>query len=111
VEIDEEAQGQTREPEVGEDLGFVDGQKVLDCLDLDENPAIDDEVEPEPAPNQLASVHDRHRALPLDAMATREQLAHQAFLVRRFQEPRPERAMYRDGRPNDRTRDAIQSHL
>jgi len=75
VEVDEETEWQAREPEVGEDLGFVHGEQVLDRFDLDENLLINDHVELKPPLDRRTLVDNREGPLPLDAMAALDQLA------------------------------------
>ena len=49
VEIDEQAETYLAEPEVGEELGLVHGLYSLDGLDLQDQGALDDQVDPQSA--------------------------------------------------------------
>jgi hypothetical protein len=111
VEVDEETKRQAREAEVGEDLGFVHGQQVLDRLDLDKNLAINNHVESKPPLDCCTLVDNREGPLPLDVMAALDQLALQTFLVRGFQQSGSERLVHLNGSPNDSSRNPVQSHL
>ena len=85
VEVDEECCVDPRELEVRDHLGFVDGQKALHGLELDEDLVLDDEVHTVSAVEAQAFVVDRKRALSLEAKLAQRQLAAEARFVGRLE--------------------------
>jgi hypothetical protein len=66
VEVDEQTDGQLSEPQVRHDLSHVNGQEALDSLQLQQDPALDDEIEPVAAVDVQPLVFHRERLLPAE---------------------------------------------
>jgi hypothetical protein len=66
VEVDEQTDAQLGEPQVRHDLSHVNGQEALDSLQLPQDPALDDEIEPVPAVEVQPLVFHRKRLLPAE---------------------------------------------
>ena len=93
VEIQEEAQPQARELQVGEELGFVYRKEALDGLDLHDQPIAYDEIEPQARPEGHPVVTDRHFALPAKWQPGAMKLMTQAFFVDGLEQTRSQRRM------------------
>ena len=46
VEIEDEADGTAAQAEIGQQLRVVHGQQVVNCLDLDDDDFVDDDIKP-----------------------------------------------------------------
>lgn len=101
VEVEEQADVEVGQAEVGEDLGHVDGGELLRDLQLHDHLLLDQHVEPVAAVQADAAVDDRLRDLAPDAHTAVPQLLRQAHLVRLLQQPRPEDPVDLDGCPDD----------
>jgi hypothetical protein len=66
VEVDEQPQPKAGELQIGHHLCFVDWQQLFDRLQLHDDPAVYDNVEPVSAVEELSLVVDWERPLPLE---------------------------------------------
>jgi hypothetical protein len=101
IKIDQQPQLVTREPQVGDKLGFVDRQNLFDRLDLHDEQPSDNQIHPEPRVDLDVAVSDRQRHLPLKGDFTHLQLTDKALLVHRLQQSRTQRAMHSERGIND----------
>ena len=68
----------------------------LDGLQLDDETPLDQQIEFESAPNPMALVINRHKALAFESQATFRQFHHQAFTIDALKQPWPQVTMYFD---------------
>ena len=100
-EVDEQADGQLQEPEVGEQLSLVNGRRAFGAFELDGHAALDQEVDAEAEFDFCPSVLEGHEELPLDAYPAAGELGGQEFLIGRFEEAGAEVGVDADRRVDD----------
>ena len=101
VEVHQETDRQTCEPQVGHDLRLVNVEETLDRFQLDEDVALDDEIEPVSAVDADPLVFDEERKLSFEMKAAQGELGAEARFVGRLEEARPEVPMNLDASPYD----------
>ena len=82
-------------------MGLVNGEKLFDCFDLEDDPAIDDQIDPIAAVEEHAFVLENERALILEREPAERKFAAQTCLVGRLQEARSEMAVDFDASSDD----------
>lgn len=107
VEVDEESDGQAQEFEVGDELGFVDGEEAVHGFELEDDMAVDDEVETVAAVEGEAFVGEGERNLTLDVKFAQGELMREAVLVGRFEKSRPQVAVDLDAGADDGLRNPL----
>jgi hypothetical protein len=80
-EVDDEADLETAQAEIGEELGFMDRQGVLETLDFDHQPIVNDEIHPKLSARSPALVADRNGDLLLNRHSAKSQLVSSPLLV------------------------------
>jgi hypothetical protein len=108
VEVEEEPEVKARQLEVGQHLGIVDGRELSDRLDLDEDRALDQQVDPVPCIDQYVVVAHRELLLSLDSEPTPPKLMFQAGFIRRLEEPWSQGGVDVEGRPQDALRQVVE---
>ena len=111
VEVQEQAAGEARELEIGDQLSFVDGSEGINALDLDDHPSFDQEVDAVAAVELDAVVDNRKRDLALNAQAGFGEFVAQTHLIGGFEQARAESAVNSDRAADDLPRDGIIDHL
>ena len=99
--IHEKADGESRQPQVGDHLRHVDGQQGIDCLELDQHVAVNDEVDSVPNIQRNALVRQRDRPLSLEGQTPQREFLSDAGLVGRLEQARPQVPVDLDHRPDD----------
>src|SRR5262245_3917427 len=89
-------------------LGLVNLVKFFDGFELDDHEIIDTEVDPKSAFDQHATLSDRKSKLPFNLITAVLQLEFQTGLVRRFEQSRPQVAMYGNCGTDNRFRNPVQ---
>jgi hypothetical protein len=102
VEIDEQSDMTAGESKVGENLGVMDGRELIDGLHLDDDLFLDQEIEPISAIDPYSSINDRKFHLACHLEPSPRKLKRQTGFISRLQQPRPQLAMHRDRRTDDR---------
>ncbi len=92
---------QHRQLQVGQHLGLMDRQQMIDGLELHYKLLFDDDVESVAAVELDPFVDDWHRSLPHEAQVRERQFMAQAFFIGGFQEPGTEVTMNLDARSED----------
>src|SRR5580704_570783 len=101
VEVDEQADGQIRQAQVGHHLRFVNWRQAFDRLELEQDLLLYNEVDTVAAIAEHSLVADRNGSLTLETHLAERQLSAQASLVRRLQEPRAQRSVHFDDAADD----------
>src|SRR5690606_4221528 len=101
VEVQEEPSPQSRQAQVGEKLGLMNWQQLLDSLDLDDGGLVDNEVEAVGAVDLQASILDRQRSLRHHHVSGQPQFMGKTDFVRGFQQARAERLVNLDRSADD----------
>lgn len=107
MEVDEEADGQAEELEVGDDLRLMDREQSFDSFDFDDHAVLHHDVEAVAAVEGEAFVVKGDGELTLEAEFTQRELMRQAVLVRGLEKPRPEVAVDFDASTDDELRNPI----
>jgi len=89
------------EPEVGQNLGLVDGKEAFGRLQFDDDRAIDDKVEPEAALELEPLELHGHRDLLAHLKAPQFQLRRKASAIDAFEEAWPEDPLDLEGASQD----------
>ena len=90
VKVDEQANGESHELEIRNDLRLVNRKQALNRLDFEDQAALHHEVEAISPVEGKALVVQRNLDLAVCAQSAQAKLERHATLVSRLQEPRPE---------------------
>ena len=90
VKVDEQANGESHELEIRNDLRLVNRKQALNRLDFEDQAALHHEVEAISPVEGKALVVQRNLDLAVCAQSAQAKLVRHATLVSRLQEPRPE---------------------
>src|SRR5262245_24482950 len=107
VEVEDQATLEAGEPEIGQKLGLVDWEDLLDAFDLDDDRVLDHQVHSIATVDFEAFESDRQVHLDCARMSLPAQNVHQAGVVRRFKETRPECFVNLDGGADDGSCDRV----
>jgi hypothetical protein len=81
VEVDEESHTLSGHPEIGQELGLVDGKQPLNGFDLDDDSLLHKEIEPIAAVQENPLVLEGQIDLTLECQASEAQLMAETLLV------------------------------
>jgi hypothetical protein len=98
VKVDDQAQGDSQEFHITQELRFVDGQNALDTFKFQEEATFNENVEPEIFIENQALVFNSDDALVDSGDFAKLEFTHQASLVNAFDEPRSLKSMNLDRR-------------
>ena len=101
VEVDEEADLDLRESQVGQELRLMNRQKSSDRFQLEHDAVIDDDIEGVGAVETNRLVDDRERTLPFERQTQSMQLEAEAFFVGRLEKSWTECSVNLDSCPDD----------
>jgi len=101
VEVDEERGVQVGELQIGNHLRLVNREKLFNGFDLEDDPAINDEVDSITTVEKHAFVLKSERALVLERKPTKREFTSQTRLVSGLQKSRPKMAVDFDARADD----------
>src|ERR1700693_6258008 len=93
MKVDEEADWDIEQTQMGEQLCFVDRMQSFFTLCLHDHPSFDNQVGTKPTFQLHGSIDQRHRFLPFNLQPNPFYFVSQARLIRRFQKPRSQVAM------------------
>jgi len=97
VEVDQEAEWQAEQPEVGRELDPVDRLEGLDGLELDQQLSVDQQVDPVGAGDGVVAITDGEQLLAFHRVPARRELQLQAVAVGALEQAGPERPMHGQG--------------
>jgi hypothetical protein len=104
LEVDEEADGEAGEFEIGHELGFMDRQKLFYGLQLDDDSLLDEQVDPVAAIEGNRFVLNGKIDLSTKRYASQGELVAHALFVSRLEQPWAEGPMHLDRRSDNRLR-------
>jgi len=96
MEIDQQAEVASREPQIGQHNSVMDGGNCGDCLYFEDNPIEDNDISTIAAIQLVSTINDRDGVLPFERDADTGDLKAQTFLIDGFQKARAEFAMDRN---------------
>jgi len=99
MEIDQQAEVASREPQIGQHNSVMDGCNCSDGLYFENNPIEDDDVSTIATIQLVSTINDRDGLLPLERNADTGDFKAQTFFIDGFQKTRAEFAMDCNCRP------------
>jgi len=104
VKVNQQPQRLAREPQVRDQLGSMNGQKLLHCLEFNDDSFLNHKIKAVAAVEVHPTIDDWHWNLFDDAQALSLKLRAKARFIRRFQEPRAQGAVHRHRCANNHLR-------